>query len=306
MSTRRRRWPLVVAVVIGLALALAPAAWQMFDRAPKGGHMIGGFRPYMSEATIAGFRGDLAVIDAAHGQVAALRADGHAAAVVGQPAVAAFDRGWPGIDDDMGSMLTTMHENIGHYRGVAALPPFVLFPWFFVLPGLLVAAVGLWLLLADRRGDVAPRARTVRRRVLIALGIGLVAAPAVFQMFTRAPGGARMIDAFRPFMTQAKVTQVQGYFLTIGDAEGALRLSVLPKLRSGGGVAPQQVAAIERLDAQWPAISARMAPMIGAMTDNVGNYQAVAALPPFWLFPWFFVVPGVAVAICGRLAGGKA
>jgi hypothetical protein len=45
-----------------------------------------------------------------------------------------------------------------------------------------------------------------------------------------------------------------------------------------------------------------MAPMIGAMADNVGNFDAVAALPPFWLFPWFFVIPGVAVAALGVAA----
>jgi hypothetical protein len=31
------------------------------------------------------------------------------------------------------------------------------------------------------------------------------------------------------------------------------------------------------------------------MSDNVENYQAVAALPPFPLFPWFFVIPGLLV-----------
>jgi hypothetical protein len=39
-----------------------------------------------------------------------------------------------------------------------------------------------------------------------------------------------------------------------------------------------------------------MAPMIGTMADNVGRFAAVDALPPFWLFPWFFVVPGLLVA----------
>ena len=35
--------------------------------------------------------------------------------------------------------------------------------------------------------------------------------------------------------------------------------------------------------------------MIGAMSDNVANYRAVAALPSFSLFPWFFVLPGLLV-----------
>ena len=118
------------------------------------------------------------------------------------------------------------------------------------------------------------------------MGVGLLLAPAVFQMFTRAPGGAVMIDDFRPFMTTAKVTRIQGYFLTIGGGEAQLRREIRPK-------APGPMPAVETLNRQWPAISADMAPMIGAMSDNVDNFAAVKALPPFGLFPWFFVSPGL-------------
>lgn len=156
----------------------------------------------------------------------------------------------------------------------------MLFPWFFVIPGLLAAAFGV----------VARRSPSlVWRRVLVALGVGLIAAPAVFQMFTRAPGGAAMIDDFRPLMTEHKVTTVQGYFLTLGAAEGQLRTEVLAK------AAPGDLPATRRWSADWPRISNEMAPMIGTMADNVGNFRAVDALPPFWLFPWFFALPGLAV-----------
>ena len=46
-----------------------------------------------------------------------------------------------------------------------------------------------------------------------------------------------------------------------------------------------------------------MTPMIGAMSDNVANYQAIASLPPFPLFPWFFVLPGALVAGLALAAG---
>ena len=39
-----------------------------------------------------------------------------------------------------------------------------------------------------------------------------------------------------------------------------------------------------------------MTPMIGAMSDNVDNYEAITSLPPFPLFPWFFVAPGLLIA----------
>jgi hypothetical protein len=39
-----------------------------------------------------------------------------------------------------------------------------------------------------------------------------------------------------------------------------------------------------------------MTPMIAAMSDSVPRYQAIRSLPPFTLFPWFFLIPGVLIA----------
>ena len=49
--------------------------------------------------------------------------------------------------------------------------------------------------------------------------------------------------------------------------------------------------------------------MIGAMSDNVDNYQAISGLPAFGLFPWFFVLPGLLIAGLALLPlrrGGRA
>ena len=47
-----------------------------------------------------------------------------------------------------------------------------------------------------------------------------------------------------------------------------------------------------------------MTPMIAAMSDSVPRYQAIRALPPFTLFPWFFVIPGVlSLALRSRAPG---
>jgi len=43
--------------------------------------------------------------------------------------------------------------------------------------------------------------------------------------------------------------------------------------------------AVVTLDSHWVHILNDMTPMIGAMSDNVANYQAIASLPPFPLFP---------------------
>ena len=67
-----------------------------------------------------------------------------------------------------------------NYLALAALPSFNLFPWFFVIPGVLIAACAIAAL-------VRPSPRRRLRWVLVVLGVGLIATPGIFQMFQRAP-----------------------------------------------------------------------------------------------------------------------
>ena len=120
----------------------------------------------------------------------------------------------------MTDLVDTIDRNRVNYSAVDALPPFPMFPWFFVVPGVMIAGVGV---AALRHGG--------NRRLLLvlaAIGVAVVLAPAMFQMFTRAPKGAEMIDDFRPMMVRQRVQRVQGYFITIGAGEGQLRNVVVP------------------------------------------------------------------------------
>lgn len=280
-----RRWPLVVAAVIGVGLAVAPLAFDMFARAPRGATMLADFKPFMTEQRLDGFDRDITQIRAAvrelHPMDAAARSVDYAA----------FQRQWPQIDRTMSELLDTVRTNLPNYRAVAALPSFRLFPWFFVIPGVLIAGCAGYALRKPQ--SRAPRV------ALAALGVGLILAPAVFQMFTRAPKGGVMMSDFKALETTQKVRQIQGYFSTIASGQGAIRLEVEPALRKDGQLTAAQVAtrfpATHLLDTEWVHILNDMTPMIGAMSDNVGNYDAIAALPPFPLFPWFFVAPGVLV-----------
>ena len=303
-----RRGPILVVLAIGLGLVAAPFAFQMFARAPGGGEMLAEFEPYMDRELLTGFQGYLD-----HAEGAALELEAELPVLyrdhLGLPpeavaddhaAVATFVEEYPAIHEDMSGMLLTITDNIDNYQAVNALPPFALFPWFFLIPGVLVAALAAWWL---ARGRGAPGLRAG----LIVLGIGLIAAPVVFQMFTRAPLGGSMIDDFEPLMTTERITEVQTHFLTMGAGEGVVRTQVLARLADEGGLSPAEVAgALPRTTAfidVWPDMSREMAPMMGAMNDNIDNFQGVAALPPFPLFPWFFVAPGLLVAGLAWFAG---
>ncbi len=301
-----RRWALVIVAVIGVALVVMPFAFNMFNRTPKGAVMIDGFRPYMTAARLSGYQSELHQINAGVRQtdtsVASYLGGGTAnrTAFADQyPDFASFDQQWPAIDSKMTGLMNQVQGNLGNYLAVAALPSFKLFPWFFVIPGTLVAGFAIAAL-------VRPTRWGRDRWVLVALGLGLIAAPGIFQMFQRAPDGGHMMTAFENIEMTQNVQQIQGYFGSMAVGQGAIRLEVVPALEKSG-LSPAEIAAkfpaVAMLDADWVHILNDMTPMIGAMSDNVANYQAIASLPPFPLFPWFFVLPGVLVAGLA-LAGG--
>jgi hypothetical protein len=302
------RWALGALAVLGLALVAMPVAFQMFDRAPKGASMIAGFRPYMTAPRLGGYQTELREIDAGvreGGTTVAARLSGSPASggrarfAKRFPEFVQFEQQWSGIYPDMAGMLTTIRANLGNYQAVAALPSFTLFPWFFVLPGVIV--LGLLGLGLARGGWW----RTIRW-VLVALGLGLILAPAVFQMFSRAPKGGHMVKAFKTIETRARVARIQGYFGEMALGQGAVALELIPALQHSGLTTAEirvSYPGLTTFDAQWVHILNDMTPMIGAMSDNVVNYEAVAALPPFALFPWFFVLPGLLV-VGFAVAGG--
>ncbi len=296
-----RRWPFVVALGVGLGLAAAPAAFQMFSRAPKGAVMLDEFRPFMTPPRIDGFQGYMTEIDDAVDESNAelrpfLAQQAGIDGVEFETRFASFNtfaEQWPGIDDDMTDLLDRVEASIDNYEAVDALPPFTLFPWFFVIPGLLIAGVAtVALFRPPRRGAL--------RWALVGLGVALVAAPFAFQMFTRAPKGGEMMNEFETLMTRERVQTVQGYFGAMSVGEGGIRLGLVPAAQQDGGLTASQFAdrfpAVSALSADWVGIINDMTPMIGAMSDNVDNYEAIHALPPFPLFPFFFVLPGLIVA----------
>lgn len=295
---------------MGLALALAPLVLQMFSRGPGGAAMLADFRPYMDQQVLTRFQADVDQVDAASKELQG-RAPALAASRLGlspaqyqseYAALVQFEQDWPAARDDLTVLIRTIEANIGNYGAVAALPSFRLFPYFFVLPGLMIAAVAA-LALRRRRRQLPPGWALP---TLALLGVGLILAPLVFQMFTRAPKGEEMLNQFRPLMTTQRITTVQGYFVTMAGGEAAVRAQLLPALRQKGAseaevkqLLPQSVA----FTSLWTSMVNQMAPMLAAMNDNLTRYQGLIALPPFGWFPYFFMAPGLLLLLLAAAAG---
>lgn len=312
----RRRWPLALVLAVGAGLVVLPLATQMFERAPQGARMVEAFAPFMTAERIAGFQRDVRQVDAYATEAlttaprlfvpdAADEAARQQAFLERFPQVALFSQQYPAVHDTFTRLLGTIERNRTNYEAVAALPSFTLFPWFFVVPGALLIVLALGGLLLPRR---RPTAWIPLRRAALALGVGLVLAPVVFQMFTRAPQGGRMVAAFQTLQTRETVQTIQGHFGTVAVGQGAIRTELVPRLKARGwsdARLERELPASMRLQERWTAILNNLTPMIGVMSDNVGTYAAVAALPPFTLFPWLFVVPGLLVIALALAAGRR-
>jgi hypothetical protein len=279
---RPRRWLAVIAV-IGLAMVVFPFALNMFSKTAPEATMLAQFKPFMTASQLDGFQTDFKDINAGVQQTSA----GAAAYLNGAsnqesftltyPTFASFSALWPAIDANMTTLLDKVQGNLGNYQAMAALLSFKLFPWFFVLPGVLFLLIAVASLLRRSlwRGG---------RWVLVVLGVGLVVAPIGWRMFQRAPDGGHMMNAFKTIETRRNVQQIQGYFGAMAEGQGAIRLDIVPGLEKSG-LSKQQVdvkfPALATLDTQWVHILNTMTPMIGAMSDNVRSYQDLASLPPF-------------------------
>ncbi|MEV4419681.1 hypothetical protein AB0L40_06835 [Patulibacter sp. NPDC049589] len=218
------------------------------------------------------------------------------------PQVALFVQQWPAVDRTFSDLLGTIDRQQPNFAAVQALPSFRAFPWFFLAPGVLAVVLALGGLVAGRR------AWPPLRRPILALGVLLLLAPLVFGMFSRAPQGERMIDAFAHLETRKQVQTVQGHFGTVAIGQGAVTNDLVTPLKARGlsdeEIKARLPAAITLRD-RWTKILNNITPMVGVMSDNVARYDAVAALPRFGLFPWLFVVPGLLLLGAGALAGTR-
>jgi hypothetical protein len=154
-----------------------------------------------------------------------------------------------------------------------------------------VAAGASFLAIARARGAFAPFA-------IALVGAALIYFPFATGMFDRAPEGAHMISAFEPYMQPTKLAGYQRDVreLDEGFTQGAAKGPTLLSPHTGAAAALKRFQAsnpeLTQVNREWPQIDRRLSGLLSTIQANRTNYDAVAALPRFTLFPWFFVIPG--------------
>lgn len=299
-AAARRRGALApgAIVLVGAALVAVPAISGMWSRAPRGAKMISAFAPYMQPAQLTRLRGDVRTIDAGVQQTVGRgpqsqfprESDAHRRFVAADPGIITFAGQWHGIHGRLTGLLDPIAANRGNFRALAGLPSFRLFPWFLVIPGAVLVAIGLVAI-------VFPRSWRRLRWAVLAVGAVLALAPVAIGLYSAGPRGSRLVRAFGPIETRATVTSLQTDFSTLVVGQAMLR-SALPAHVAAS------LPALTTLNDRWIGILGDFTPLLGVMSDQIPNYQAVAELPDFTIFPWLFTASGALVIALVLLAGG--
>ena len=337
-----RKLAIWVVLVVGVGLILAPAVFNMWVRAPRGAEMIGDFKPYMTQPRATQYEQDyLPSIAVGFGGVPQALSDAaahyggtqwtysQAAAFLQSHAdlssLSSVQHNFPTMAAPFSTMVGVMVRDVDAFNGVAGLPPFWLFPFFFVIPGVILIGIGVVLLRRERA-----RRRTGRAPQWLALilGVGLAAAPFLpmppgwVLMWSVAPGGAHMIDDFggpatgvpgtAAIMSDQTATLFNGYLATMRSASQEIVPAVQAVAREYGQslsaadarafiASDSKLSKVNDIIGRFPTMYASFHGMLTVMTKDVTDYQAVKALPAFTLFPWFFIAPGLIVAVAAGL-----
>lgn len=298
-SPPRSKAPAVGLLVVGFLLVVAPVAGGLFSKAAAGKQMIDEFAPHMTGRSLARYGADLRFLDRAAAAVDAVYSTQDVAP--GRfPILDTYRSQSAAIDRRAADLLDRVSAAAPDYRRVAAVGGFERIPFLLEAFGIVALYAGC-VLLFSRRG-----ARAVVVLVLLAAA-ALAAYPFVGGLERSAGPGHRMLGALAPVMTPASVSRLQDDFVVLVEADGVLETTFRPEVPAGSAATD-----IGALVGHWPRISSDLASLVGAVNDNIGNYDALRGLdrlsqpmgvPGLVAFPWLLVATGgagAALAIAAR------
>ncbi|MHB8451253.1 MAG: hypothetical protein ACYDAQ_12500 [Mycobacteriales bacterium] len=295
-----RRVLAALLLAVGVVMVLLPAVTGMWVRAPRGGDMINSFKPIMTQQNVTLFTDNYmptlalgfgnvpgAMGDAsqafAHQPLSYQQAANYLSSQPSLSNLSYLQQNFATIAVPFTSMLAVMNSDRGAFHSLTGLPPFLLFPYFFVLPGLILAACSVAVLRGGTqrrlgtpvrggttpvRGGTTPvRGGTTPVRVMLVIGVFLVAAPFLpmppgfHSIWSVAPQGGRMVADFAspvdpggpPIMSAATVRMFDGYLAQMKGAQTEILPAIQGQLAAEGH--PVSVGQVESVIAGQPSLS---------------------------------------------------
>jgi len=152
----------ILILIVGVALIVAPFAYQMFDRAPAGADMMKDFEPVLTRPNVTTFQGHMQTFGGMQADMKKMiPAFAQQMGVSEEQLNSMMQQQFPGVATGMGQMDTmgqdfgtvigVMDRNVENFQKADQLPMRTM-PWFFILAGgALIVLSGAQLLIPDKK-----------------------------------------------------------------------------------------------------------------------------------------------------------
>lgn len=263
---RQHTAPAVVLLVLGVVLVLGPIVGGLFAKVAAANQLVDELAPHLEADALARYDTDLEILR-------------RGAAGVDQVAVeqGVAEGRFPGLDEyrrrsaEIDRRATDLLDRVAgaerDFRRVAGVGGFDRVPFLLVLGGM-AAVYGACLLLGGTRS----RARGAAAVVVLA-SAALVAYPLLSDLPRGTRAGERMLNTLEPVMTPAQVRLLQLDFVVLVTAVGELDTG-FRSVPQGGPAAADIAAMVDG----WPTVSSDLATLVGALNDNLDNYEDLDSL----------------------------
>lgn len=283
---RRPKAPALGLLVLGILMVFGPIVGGMFAKTAAGNQMIDQFAPYMQSSALARYDRDVQTIEKAAVGVGAIYRQQHIA--YGRfSGLDTFRSDSTAIVERASFLLHQVKGAQADYQQVSRIGGFDRIPFLIVACGL-VEIYGACVLLAGRRS----RAKSAAVLVVLA-SVALGAYPFISNLSDGAQAGQRMLHSLAPVMTPHKVRQLQEDFIVLVNVDGELSTTFRRVPQPG----PADIG-VTTFVRHWPNISSDLASLVGAVDDNISNYNALddldrltrdVGLSGLGAFPWVLV-----------------
>ncbi len=305
----------ILVVLVGVMLIVVTFTDNLFKVGPAFENLSDGFRPIMTQQSIATARQDVAGLSAVGQEFQTKVAPGMAqqlkltpdqfSGMVSQqfPAVDAGLKAIPQAVPAFNSLLSTLDAQRSLFASADAIPtkslPATTVPWGLLGAGILCILLGVAIWFSRRAGAF----------LTLIVGVVLIAAPLLLSLPQKASDADQMNANLKPVYTQAMITQSKQTLTTIGAMGQEMQTKMLPALATQLQMQPDQLQAFLGQNfpttatalRTFPATMQRFQNLVSTFDQNLSNYQT---LKPVAFVPiiWTLIGSGIALVLFGGVA----
>lgn len=311
-----RRLVAIIAIALGAAMILAPAALHLFSRTSAAERLTDDIRPAMTDQALAQTRiefdtqraGLEEFVDRGIPRLAAdlgQTPEQFRASIDAQfPAVATGIQQLPAITTFVDGAINLFDANRANFHSADAIPttwlPYTVGPWMLIGFGALLVVLGL-------AGGLGRGGRGSLVALLV-LGLFLAVTPIAVRFPQKASDGRQLVTVLKGPLSQPSADQLRAWQTTVQNMTVELQDKLLPATAGRLGLSPPAMDAY--LARNLPALATalpQMQPVVrhmGTLVDkveaNVAPFAKTSKLP-FRGLTWLFFAPGVLIALAAAV-----